>query len=88
MGGVFVFLLLLVGLMQTSGRVLAIIDRWLPEAPASASPLAIGAAMGAAGGSRAAAFPRAMEEQEVAVALAIARAAWRADVAGRMAGKK
>lgn len=60
MSGVFVFLLLLVGLMHASGRVWVVLARWLPEPPSEkASPSTFGP-------------PASFEEEEIAVAVAVA----------------
>lgn len=73
MSGVFVFLVLLVGLIHASGRIFVVLARWLPEPPsAKASPSTFGPAA-------------AFDEEEIAVALAVAVGARAA--AGAVAGK-
>ena len=63
MSGVFVFLLLLVGLMKASGRVFIVLDRFFPEpVPARATPQ---------GPTRS----EVAGDEEIAVVLAIASAA-------------
>ncbi|MEZ4331506.1 MAG: OadG family transporter subunit [Myxococcota bacterium] len=60
MSGVFVFLLLLVGLMHASGSVWVVLARWLPEPRSEkASPSTFGP-------------PASFEDEEIAVALAVA----------------
>jgi Na+-transporting methylmalonyl-CoA/oxaloacetate decarboxylase gamma subunit len=66
MSGVFGFLLLLVGLMQASGRVWSVLAAWFPE-PASVKP---GAAISTG--------LQGAELEEIAVALAVASAARKA----------
>jgi len=69
MGGVFVFLLLLVGLMQASGRLWIVLGRWFPEAAARpAGGLR-------SGGSAADRDEDEDENESIAIALAVAAAA-------------
>jgi len=71
MSGVFVFLVLLVGLMHASGRVWTVLAHWLPEPPSErASPSALG-------------HSASDEGEEIAVALAAAAAATAVARSGR-----
>lgn len=83
MSGVFVFLFLLVGLMQASGRLWVVLDRWFPEAaPASGGPAAGG---GGASSAASSSSDGADDEGRLAVAIALARAAQEQARAGRSA---
>lgn len=68
MSGVFGFLLLLVGLMQASGRVWRVLAVWFPEPVSVKSSSTPGAAFRRAEGA---------EEERIAAVLAIAGAARR-----------